>query len=357
MTRTAEQIALLRTETAPALIEELRELRSGQAELRTDLAAALGQGLDRTRTEVLRALDRDQRDLALAHRQIDGLRRELAEARAAWESGLAELRTVRTAPPSGPDAGAEPAPEPAAAATTTVAAVPAADTGTDARTAATTETAEPAAPKETALSAASDPTPDPLPDPASTPTDNSDSTEQQAAAGLLSELTGRQQPAPEPTAAPAPAVSAPAVSAPAVRPDRLRDQLDAELSTVLRTAAQIGTAELVCHPHAWQFIVARAVGAKYFQLPPAATDEKSDMVTVRLSGPSLMSAVHALYTTYWETGTGPARDLQDSAMALAYYVDLSHEIRRTLPADSTAAVDERPLTRIVIDHRPPVQPA
>ncbi|WP_111551693.1 hypothetical protein [Kitasatospora sp. SolWspMP-SS2h] len=327
--------------------------------MRTDLAAALGQGLDRTRTEVLRALDRDQRDLALAHRQIDGLRRELAEARAAWESGLAELRTARTAPPSGADAGPstgpEPAPEPAAEAATAVASVPAADT--DARTEATesAEPTEPAAPKETALSAPSDPTPDPLPGPASTPTDSTDytdSTEQQAAAGLLSELTCGRQPAPEPAAVPAPAVPAPAV-----RPDRLRDQLDAELSTVLRTAAQIGTAELVCHPHAWQFIVARAAGAKYFQLPPAATDEKSDMVTVRLSGPSLMSAVHALYTTYWETGTGPARDLQDSAMALAYYVDLSHEIRRTLPADSTAAVDERPPTRIVIDHRPSAQPA
>jgi len=55
MTRTSDQLALLRTETAPALLHELCELR----ELRTDLTTAISHGLDGARTGLLRVLDRD----------------------------------------------------------------------------------------------------------------------------------------------------------------------------------------------------------------------------------------------------------------------------------------------------------
>ncbi|MFF1909130.1 hypothetical protein [Kitasatospora sp. NPDC058218] len=81
---------------------------------------------------------------------------------------------------------------------------------------------------------------------------------------------------------------------------------------------------------------------KYSQLPPTESGDKENTVTVRLPGLSLMAAVNALFTTYWDASTAPTRDLQDSAMALAYYIDLSSAIRRTRPADSGTQVDAAP---------------
>ncbi|MFJ9953219.1 hypothetical protein [Kitasatospora sp. NPDC091207] len=321
MTRTADQIALLRTETAPALLKELRGLQAGGEELRTELVTTISQGLDETRTQVLRVLDRDQRELAQARQEIGDLRRELAEARAAWETSIAELTT--TPPPAQPDA-TDPVTtaEGSALAEPADAANPGADVGTP--------TTEPA--KETAVS---DQQPDQSPD-----------TTEQAATDMLTELTavaGHQVPVPQPAAvAPTPPPTA----------EQARASLEAALFDTLKTAARISTAELVCHPHTWQFIASRTAAAEYFRLPSAEGDGKDDMVTVRLPGLSLMAAVNSLFTTYWEASTGPVRNLQDSAMALAYYIDLSSAIRRTQPADSGTQVDGRPLTRIVIDNRP-----
>ncbi|MFE2722564.1 hypothetical protein [Kitasatospora sp. NPDC059327] len=333
MTRTADQIALLRTETAPALLNELRGLRTGGEELRTELVTTISQGLDETRTQVLRALDRDQRELAQARQEIGDLRRELAEARAAWETGIAELTTAPAARPATTD--------PTTKAESSARAVPAdaANPGTD----AAAPTTEPA--KETAM-------PDQQPDqtPATTEqagnTEQADSTER-AATDMLTELTtvtGHRVPAPQPAAALAPT--------PPPTAEQARASLEAALFDTLKTAARISTAELVCHPHTWRFIASRTAAAEYFQLPATEGDGKDDMVTVRLPGLSLMAAVDSLFTTYWEASTGPVRNLQDSAMALAYYIDLSSAIRRTRPADSGTQVDGRPLTRIVIDNRP-----
>lgn len=45
MTRTADQIALLRTETAPVLLKELQGIQAGNEELRAGLLTAISQGL------------------------------------------------------------------------------------------------------------------------------------------------------------------------------------------------------------------------------------------------------------------------------------------------------------------------
>ncbi|MFJ2191636.1 hypothetical protein ACIOJE_27505 [Kitasatospora sp. NPDC087861] len=65
-----------------------------------------------------------------------------------------------------------------------------------------------------------------------------------------------------------------------------------------------------------------------------------------------MAAVNALFTTYWNASTSPNKNIQASAMALAYYIDLSSAIRRTDFALTATHPDDRPLTRIVIDNRP-----
>ncbi|MFD9592095.1 hypothetical protein ACFWA9_04960 [Kitasatospora sp. NPDC059973] len=321
MTRTADEIALLRTETAPALLRELQGLQAGGEEFRTELVTTISQGLDETRTQVLRVLDRDQRELAQARQEIGALRRELAEARAAWETRIAELTTPPAAQPTATDPVTTA--EGFAQAAPADAANPGADVGTP--------TTEPA--KETSVS---DQQPDHTPD-----------ITEQAATDMLTELTtvaGHQVPVPQPAAAVAP--TSPQTA------EQVRASLEAALFDTLKTAARISTAELVCHPHTWRFIASRTAAAEYFQLPSAEGDGKDDMVTVRLPGLSLMAAVNSLFNTYWEASTNPVRNLQDSAMALAYYIDLSSAIRRTQPADSGTQVDGRPLTRIVIDNRP-----
>ncbi|MFB7669650.1 hypothetical protein ACFC1R_38115 [Kitasatospora sp. NPDC056138] len=313
MTRTADQIALLRTETAPALLKELQGLQAGSEELRTGLAMAISQGLSETREEVCRVLDRDQRELAQARREIDDLRRELSEAQSAWQAELAQLKSASVAPLAVADLVAE---------TENSAQAEWADIVSSADT-RTTELAE-----ETTMS---DQTPD---------------IAEQAAADMLTELTaviGHQTPATQPVAT---------AAVPAPTQEQARASLEMALFDTLKTAARVGTAELVCHPHTWQFIASCTAAAEHFQLPSADGASKDDMVTVRLSGRSLMAVVNALFTTYWESSTGPGRNLQDSAMALAYYIDLSGEIRRTVPAVSGVQVDDRPVTRIVIDNRP-----
>ncbi|MDH6107864.1 hypothetical protein P3T36_006323 [Kitasatospora sp. MAP12-15] len=316
MTRTADQIALLRTETAPALLKELQGLQAGNEELRAGLVTAISQGLSETREEVRRVLNRDQRELAQARQEVDALRRELGEAQAAWQAELAELKSASVASP----AVDKPAVDKNSAQ------VERADIASSADT-RTTELAE-----ETAMSDQSDQSPD---------------IAEQAAADMLTELTtvvGHQVPVPQAATAVAPT--------PPPTAEQAQASLDAALFKTLMTAARISTAELVCHPHTWQFIASRTTAAEYFQLPSAGGEGKDDMVTVRLPGLSLMATVNALFNTYWEASTGPVRNLQDSAMALAYYTDLSSAIRGTKPADSSAQVDGRPLTRIVIDNRP-----
>ncbi|MEE1820893.1 hypothetical protein PUR61_01540 [Streptomyces sp. BE20] len=151
MTRTADQIALLRTETAPALLRELQALQAGSEEFRTELVTTISQGLDETRTQVLRVLDRDQRELAQARQEIGALRRELAEARAAWET---TITGPTTPPPAQPDA-TDPVTTAETSAQVKAEAADAANPGADVGT----PTTEPA--KETAMS---DQQPDHTPD-------------------------------------------------------------------------------------------------------------------------------------------------------------------------------------------------
>ncbi|MDH6710904.1 chemotaxis protein histidine kinase CheA [Kitasatospora sp. MAA19] len=322
MTRTADQLALLRTETAPAVLKELQNIQAGHQTLATGVTEAISQGLNGIRADVRSALGRDQRELAQARQEIDDLRRELERAQAAWKSELDELRTAQ-----------QEAQPPTAAAAVEAEDVPT----TEPSAAASPSTDAPAAQyvEETAVSDQNDPNPE---------------TSEQAATDMLTELTTvtgntvtAHQPAPAPTA--------PAGTVPTTQ--ELRASLEAALFDTLKTAARISTAELVCHPHAWQFIASCSATAEHFQLPPAAnTDGKDDMTTVRLSGPSLMAAVNALFTTYWNASTSPNKNIQVSAMALAYYIDLSSAIRRTDFALTATHPDDRPLTRIVIDNRP-----
>ena len=355
---TARQVELLRTEVGQVLQSGLQELRSANHALRSELLTAITEGLRENREELRRALGREQRELAEARKEIRDLRQQFDEARASQGTALPDREVPgpeaeRTA--SLPHSGS-------------VSWRPAVAAGHSGDTPSHGEQNLPNR-QDDSVTAGGAPTPEgeprssPLPDRAAHPTESvkeapvpeqdnptPDSAEQQRAADMAAALSavGRQgtdhRLRPDAPAAPAESPVPRAMD---------RDRLEASLFHTLVEAARISAAELVCHPHTWQFIAACAATAEHFQLP--ATDKgEDDMITVRLSGRSLVATVNALYKSYWDASPG-LDSIQDRALALAYYTDICHEVSQVRPAlsrsEATEPVD-RPRTRIVIDYRP-----
>jgi hypothetical protein len=381
---TARQVELLRGEVGKILQDGLKELRSVNEALRAEVLGALTNGLDAHREELQRALGREQRELAQAHKDIRDLRRQLDEARASVAPDTAAVLTGGAAsarhtssvlwPPTTGHEGSELQEETSpgrvsggAANDVTVLpdelpAAPVPDQG-----------AAPALPvKETAV-------PDPDRDPKHESGQDSGKggesdghdqdehpgeepaspgpQEQQLAAQVAAEFaaaardldTGNQ---------PSPDGAAPAAQSPheesiaAARAGRPGDDV---LFDTLYKAASISAADIVCHPHTWQFIADCTATAEHFQLPAATTDKDRDgLITIRISGRSLVAVLNALYTTYRNAGR---TDLEGRALTLGYYTQIAHEIGKTRPVfskyeDAEPDPVNRPRTRIVLDRRP-----
>ncbi|MEV7783755.1 hypothetical protein [Kitasatospora sp. NPDC088351] len=360
MMGTTRQVELLRTEVGQILQNGLQELRADNAALRGDnaalrseLAAAVAEGLRENREELRRTLGREQKELIEARKEIRDLRRQLDEARAGRTDPSAEAafdgdpdRDPLSADREGstvwePTAAAAPDPlpqddnapisqEPAAP----TAGAP--DIAPAGQTASTDRTAQPATlVKETTVT-----------EPTNEPTDTA------AEADMVAELAAAVSHL-LPAAEASPVQLAPAET-PAPRTATGKSQLEAGLFRTLASAACVSAAELVCHPNAWQFIGSRTAAASpHFQFPAAVAQDKTDMVTVLLPGPSLMAVIKALYSAYWAAGSDLAH-IEDRALALAYYTAIAHEVRKTQPVTATTETTDadRPRTRIIIDQRP-----
>ncbi|WP_157862225.1 hypothetical protein [Wenjunlia vitaminophila] len=75
---------------------------------------------------------------------------------------------------------------------------------------------------------------------------------------------------------------------------RSSDDEEDDYERLLRSAAGVAVAEIVCHRDTWAFLVERTATNEHFRLP-ADIDERPDgTVTVRISGRSLTAAVEAL---------------------------------------------------------------
>ncbi|MFD0403739.1 hypothetical protein [Kitasatospora sp. NPDC127116] len=359
MMGTTRQVELLRTEVGQILREGLKELRTDNAALRadhtalrTELTAAVTGELQDVRDELRRAVGRDRKELLEARQEIRDLRRQLDDARAGRSAQRAADPGRDPDPPpffhgsSTPAVPAGPGPLPGRDSAWTGQEPAATATDGQAVTAAgqptfTDRTVQPTLPmKETTV-------PDQIADePSNEPVGPT------SEAGMVAELTaavGDLLPATEATTARPASTTAPA-------PDTLigTSRLEADLFHTLTSAACVGSAELVCHPHAWQFIGSRAAAASpHFQFPAGITQEKTDMVVVLLPGPSLMAVIKALYSAYWLAGSDLAR-IEDRALALAYYTAIAHEVRKTQPVTATTETPEpdRPRLRIIIDQRP-----
>ncbi|MFF2080590.1 hypothetical protein ACFVXG_38230 [Kitasatospora sp. NPDC058162] len=354
MMGTARQVELLRAEVGQILREGLKELRTDNATLRadhtalrTELTAAVTRELQEIRDELRRAVSRDRKELLEARQEIRDLRRQLDDARAGGPTPQADSPDLDPNPPPYIVANSTPA-EPATAAGLDP--IPHNDDAVGDH-----ELAAPAL-QEQATALAAQPTPPLLAKETTVSDQTAGEPGNQPAnpttdAGMVAELTAAVS-----DLLPTEATATQPKSTTAPAPDNLTgtSRLEADLFRTLTRAACVGSAELLCHPHVWQFIGSRAAAASpHFQFPAGVAQERTDMVTVLLPGPSLMAVIKALYSAYWTAGSD-LTSIEDRALALAYYTAITHEVRKTQPVTATAETPEpdRPRLRIVIDQRP-----
>ncbi|MFJ9030324.1 hypothetical protein ACIRQP_17720 [Streptomyces sp. NPDC102274] len=110
-----------------------------------------------------------------------------------------------------------------------------------------------------------------------------------------------------------PATSAnPATSAISVTPVTPVTEEHGEL---LKRAARVSSASLVCHRDIWEFITGQAGRHSHFRMPPRITDRGDDRIAAALSGRSLIAVLISLFTTGQTTDAGDG----DWALATTLY--------------------------------------
>jgi len=333
-------------------------LRDGLRDLRAEMLGAFTRGLD-THEELQRVLGREQRELALAHKDARDLRRQLDEARAArggsvaaGDAGSALLGIGPVWPPAigrecaGP--GESPLPNGAAADGVTPPEEPPVESTPDRGSA-------PSAPSVKEI---------PVPENTSDNDERSgegpagpDPQERQSAARVAAEFAAAAREldfgrGPSSDSATPSASSQESTAG----PDQAGQSGKDALFNTLYKAASISAADIVCHPHTWQFIVGGVASAGHFQLPVVAADADRDgLVTIPVSGRSLVAILNSLHGAYMSASH--SSDLQSRALALGYYVQIAHEVDRTHPVfsrheDAEPDPVNRPRTRVVLDRRP-----
>ncbi len=108
---------------------------------------------------------------------------------------------------------------------------------------------------------------------------------------------------------------------------------------LLKQAARISSASLVCHRDVWEFVAGQAGSHPHFRMPPQLVDRGEGRVSVQVSGRSLIAVPICLFDTHHAAGEGDG----DWALALTTY-------RRIDAALASLTEDGQPVT-IVLDDR------
>ncbi|WP_445520483.1 hypothetical protein [Streptomyces sp. NEAU-174] len=126
----------------------------------------------------------------------------------------------------------------------------------------------------------------------------------------------------------------------------------------LNQAASISSAEITCHRDMWNFLVKHAVNGDLFRLPGKTTEQADGRISVHTSGPTLTAALEALWALQHEAANPPGVQ----ALARVFYQRIGEALAKAKPAATEPreeAADPNqpglPLTRIVIDDRPPAE--
>ncbi|WP_432106568.1 hypothetical protein [Streptomyces sp. AA1529] len=73
-------------------------------------------------------------------------------------------------------------------------------------------------------------------------------------------------------------------------------EVGVEHSALLRTAARVSSAGLLCHRDIWEFITAHAGQHPHFRVPPRVADEGDERIRAALSGRSLIALLISLHS-------------------------------------------------------------
>ncbi|MFF4179566.1 hypothetical protein [Streptomyces sp. NPDC001750] len=114
---------------------------------------------------------------------------------------------------------------------------------------------------------------------------------------------------------------------------------------LLREAARVSSATVLCHRDAWEFITAHAGGQPHFRAPTQVLDQGEERVRAALSGRSLIALLIALYSVRETAVEGDG----DQELATALY----ERVQESLSDLSTAG---HPVT-ITLDDRVPAEDA
>ncbi|MFE4537342.1 hypothetical protein ACFRKB_20020 [Streptomyces scopuliridis] len=107
-----------------------------------------------------------------------------------------------------------------------------------------------------------------------------------------------------------------------------------EHGELLKRAARVSSASLVCHRDTWEFITGQAGRHSHFRMPPQITDRGDDRIAAALSGRSLIAVLISLFTTRHSTEAGDG----DWALATTLYERIDAGLDTLAPAGTTVTI-------------------
>ncbi|MDT0614467.1 hypothetical protein [Streptomyces lancefieldiae] len=127
------------------------------------------------------------------------------------------------------------------------------------------------------------------------------------------------------------------------RPDANADtpaaKVSSEHSALLKTAARVSFAGLLCHRDIWEFITAHAGRHPHFRMPPQVADEGDERVRAALSGRSLIALLISLHSIKDTADDGDG----DRELAATLYERIEESLNDLAPSGKpvTITLDDR----------------
>ncbi len=112
-------------------------------------------------------------------------------------------------------------------------------------------------------------------------------------------------------------------------------------STLLKTAARVSSASLLCHRDIWEFITAHAGQHPHFRVPPRVADEEGERIRAALSGRSLIAVLISLHAVQHAATPGDG----DQELATTLYERIEENLTNLTPNGDpvTITLDDRTL--------------
>ncbi|MGP3991597.1 hypothetical protein [Streptomyces sp. 3N207] len=128
---------------------------------------------------------------------------------------------------------------------------------------------------------------------------------------------------------------------PSTAADTAAAEVSAEHSALLKTAARVSSASLLCHRDTWEFITAHAGRHPHFRVPPQVADEGDERIRAALSGRSLIALLISLHSIKHTASDGDG----DQELAATLYERIEESLTGLTPSGKpvTITLDDRTL--------------